>query len=187
MKSKSILILVLITFLCGLTARSQNKLNSSTLTEKIETEDFIIFFPKTEFTIEIKKDQPTTSGKSTISTWSLWGNDENGPYVFQVFKSPLPIETLEDIKKEPNTLNVICNATMWKFAEKLGGKLYNFYHLTNYKFEGQGSIFKIFDGNGILKGNAFKVNNDLYMISAGGKNIDEELVEKFINSIVIKE
>jgi hypothetical protein len=180
-------LIVTILLLNSLIAFSQNKLNSSVLTQKLETEDFVAYFPKTEFSIDIKKDQATTSGKGTVSVWSLRGNDENGPYIFQVSKSLLIAETLNDIKKDSNTLNVICNGTMMSFADKLGGKDYEFYHLKNFKFNGQGSIFKVFDGAGILISEAFQVNNYLFMISAGGKNIDKKLVDKFIHSVVIKE
>jgi len=167
-------------------ACSQNNLNSSSLTKKIDTEDFVINFPQTIFTIDVKKDQATSSGNGSVSVWSLRGNDENGPYIFQVSQSLMTQKMLEDIKKVPTTLNVICIGTMMSFAEKLGGKDYESYELKESKYKGMGTIFKVFDGDGILKSEAFQVKNYLFMVSAGGKNIDSKLVDDFIKSIIIK-
>ncbi|MFK7031522.1 hypothetical protein [Flavobacterium oreochromis] len=165
---------------------TQNSTFNKSDSKKIETKDFIVYFPKTEFKIENQNNIQATNGKGIINIWTLKGEKNNNQFIYQVFQCILTEETINEIERYPNTLNVMCNATMMSFASKLGGKDFEFTPLTENEFKGMSSTCSIFDGKGILNSKAFKVNNSLFMISAGGKELNQQSILDFLASFKLK-
>jgi hypothetical protein len=159
--------------------------NDESKYEKIETIDFVAYFPKTEFKIENLNNLQTSNGKGSVNVWTLQGTNGNNPFIYQVSQSVLTKEMIDDIEKMPNTLNVICNGTMMSFASKLGGENFDFKPLNENGLVGMSSTCTVFNENGIINSKAFRVKNYLYMISAGGREIDLKAVEKFLESFKV--
>ncbi|MBT7041333.1 MAG: hypothetical protein HN921_15985 [Bacteroidetes bacterium] len=48
------------------------------------------------------------------------------------------------------------------------------------------SVCKVFSGEGVIKSRVYKINDNIFMISAGGKNIDLNSVNDFLDSFYLK-
>lgn len=190
MKSAKTLTIIIVLILNVSCAKGQNKSEDSTIDEtkykKVETIDFIAYFPTTQFEIENLNNMQTSNGKGSVNVWTLKGTNGNNPFIYQVSQSIMTKEMIDEIEKMPNTLNVICNGTMMSFASKLGGENFEFNSLNESGLKGMTSTCKVFNGNGIINSKTFRVNNYLYMISAGGKEIDIKTVEEFLRSFELK-
>mgnify|MGYP006878262834 CR=1 FL=1 len=77
-------------------------------------------------------------------------------------------------------------AMLTSSAVKLGGTDFEFSNIEYENYKGMESICKVFNGDGIIKSRVYKIDNDLFMISAGGQKIDLEMVDKFLNSFGLK-
>ena len=94
---------------------------------------------------------------------------------------------LKDLEEtEPNSLDVAFQAMLTSSAVKLGGTDFEFTKIEYEEFKGMESICKVFNGDGIIKSRVYKIDNDLFMISAGGQKISLESVDKFLNSFGLK-
>jgi len=157
-------------------------------TETIEhlIPEFNIKFPETEFKVEKTENRDPNLGNILITNWILQGKDENGPFMYFVAHNEFP-KKLKDLEKtEPNSLEVAFQAMLTSSAVKLGGTDFEFTVIEYDGYKGMESICKVFNGDGIIKSRVYKINNDLFMVSAGGQKIDIEMVDKFLNSFGLK-
>jgi len=182
----------LIAFVILIVSCSNGQTKSETATiktnETIEhvIPEFDIKFPETEFKVEKTENRDPSLGNILITNWILQGKDENGPFMYFVAHNEFP-KKLKDLENtEPNSLEVAFQAMLKSSAVKLGGTDFEFTNIKYDDFKGMESICKVFNGNGIIKSRVYKINNDLFMISAGGQKIDIETVDKFLNSFGLK-
>ncbi len=148
--------------------------------------EFEINFPETEFKVEKTENRDPSLGNILITNWILQGKDENGPFMYFVAHNEFP-KKLKDLEKtESNSLEVAFQAMLTSSAVKLGGTDFEFVNIEYDDYKGMESICKVFNGDGIIKSRVYKINNDLFMISAGGQKIDIETVDKFLNSFGLK-
>jgi len=166
------------------TEKSSEK--KSELTENIIPE-FEIEFPKTDFKVEKTESRNPELGNILVTNWTLQGKDENGPFMYFVAANKFPQELKNMEDTEPNSLNVAFQAMLTSSAVKLGGTDFEFTEIKYEDFKGMESICKVFNGDGIIKSRVYKIDNDLFVISAGGKKISIESVDKFLNSFGLKE
>jgi hypothetical protein len=164
--------------------KSENE-NTTETTEHVIPE-FEIEFPKTNFKVEKTESRNPGLGNLLVTNWILQGKDENGPFLYFVATNEFPQE-LKDIEDtEPNSLNIAFQAMLTSSAVKLGGTDFEFTEIKYKDFKGMESICKVFNGDGIIKSRVYKIDNDLFTISAGGKKISIESVDKFLNSFGMK-
>ncbi len=182
----------LIAFVILIVSCSNGQTKSETTTKKTNEAiahvipEFDIKFPETKFKVEKTENRDPSLGNILITNWILQGKDENGPFMYFVAHNEFP-KKLKDLEKtEPNSLEVAFQAMLTSSAIKLGGTDFEFTNIEYDDFKGLESICKVFNGDGIIKSRVYKINNDLFMISAGGKNIDIKKVDKFLNSFRLK-
>lgn len=182
----------IITFLVIIVACSNGQNNTEKTLEKNSewTEnvipDFEIEFPKTDFKVEKTESRNPELGNILVTNWILQGKDENGPFMYFVATNEFPQE-LKDIEDtEPNSLNIAFQAMLTSSAVKLGGTDFEFTEIKYKDFKGMESICKVFNGAGIIKSRVYKIDNNLFIISAGGQKISIESVNNFLNSFGLK-
>ncbi len=182
----------LITFVIIIVSCSNRQSKSHTETKKTtETiehviPEFDIEFPETEFKVEMTENRNPNLGNILVTNWILQGKDKNGPFMYFVAQNEFP-KKLKDLKKSgQNSLEVAFQAMLTSSAVKLGGTDFEFTNIEYDNFKGMESICKVFNGDGIIKSRVYKINNDLFMISAGGQKINIETVDKFLNSFELK-
>ena len=165
-------------------SETTNKKTTETIEHVIP--EFDIKFPETEFKVEKTENRDPSLGNILITNWILQGKDENGPFMYFVAHNEFP-KKLKDLEEtEPNSLEVAFQAMLTSSAVKLGGTDFKYTNIEYDGFKGMESICKVFNGQGIIKSRVYKINNDLFMISAGGQNINIETVDKFLNSFRLK-
>jgi hypothetical protein len=179
---------LLFLFSCSNRPVDQQK-EENTKTEKVENiiPEFRIDFPKTNFKVEKTEKRDTSFNNLLITNWVLEGEDENGPFLYFIAHNKFPEELLELEKTDSNSLNVALKAMLAGPATKLGGTDFGFKEIKYRDYIGMESICKVFKGNGILKSRVYYINNDLFMMSAGGFNISIDSVDKFLNSFELIE
>ena len=116
------------------------------------------------------------------------GEGENGPFLYFIAYNEYPEKLKEMEKAEPNSLNDILKTMVSGQATKLGGTDFEFKEINYEGSKGMESNCKVFGGNGILKSRVYKINDGLFMMSAGGYKISVDSVDKFLNSFeLVKE
>ena len=166
--------------------KSQTETKKTTETIEHVIPEFEINFPETEFKVEKTENRDPNLGNILITNWILQGKDENGPFMYFVAHNEFP-KKLKDLEKtESNSLEVAFQAMLTSSAVKLGGTDFEFVNIEYDDYKGMESICKVFNGDGIIKSRVYKINNDLFMISAGGQKIDIETVDNFLNSFGLK-
>lgn len=182
----------LIAYLLLIISCSNGQTKSETKNEKLKKTvehvipEFDINFPDTEFKVEKTESRDPSLGNILITNLTLQGKDENGPFMYFVAHNEFPkkLKDLEEI--EPNSLDVAFQAMLTSSAVKLGGTDFEFTKIEYEGFKGMESICKVFNGDGIIKSRVYKINNELFMISAGGQKISIESVDNFLNSFGLK-
>jgi len=162
------------------------KNENNTEENKDSIPEYTIDFPETGFKVE-KTAERIPPENILVTNWILQGKNENGPFMYFVATNKFPNQLKELIKQEPKSLYAAFQSMLTSSAAKLGGTDFEFKEIEYENFKGMESICKVFDGDGIIKSRVYKVNNDLFMISAGGKNISIESVDKFLNSFKLKQ
>jgi len=166
-------------------SKTENKDLSKTEETKQTEPKFDIEFPKTEYKVE--KTETTEPGLSvSITNMILQGKDKNGPFMYFVAYNAVPEKLKTTIKEDPNSLNTAFQAMLTSSATKLGGTNFIFTKIEYKNFKGMESICKVFDGDGIIKSRVYMIDGNIIMTSAGGKNIDIEVVNKFLDSFRMK-
>lgn len=168
--------------------QTKSETENENTTETVENviPEFEINFPETDFKVEKTESRDQSLGNILITNWILQGKDKNGPFMYFVAHNEFP-KKLKDLEKmEPNSLNVAFQAMLTSSASKLGGTDFEFKVIEYNNYKGMESICKVFNGNGIIKSRVYKIDNDLFMISAGGLKIDIESVDAFLNSFELK-
>jgi len=182
-----LIIFVILTISCS-NGQTKSQTEAKKTTETIEhvIPKFEINFPKTEFKVEKTEKRDPSLGNILITNWILQGKNENGPFMYFVAHNKFP-QKLKDLEKtDTNSLDVAFQAMLTSSAVKLGGTDFKFTNIKYDNFKGMESICKVFNGDGIIKSRVYKINNDLFMISAGGQKINIETVDRFLNSFGLK-
>jgi len=177
---KFIFIVALLFTLNSCKGQTENSIDRKTQT--FNAKEFKVDFPKTKNEIEVKENTATTSGKGYVNVWSLKGADEHGPFVFEIFESPITEERIAEIKKVPNTLNVIFIATLMRFSDRFEGADFTSNEVKIDGYSGMQGISKVFARGGLIKSVIFRKDDKIYMVSAGGKGMKLNDTDKFINS-----
>jgi hypothetical protein len=162
--------------------------NNNVPTDKVINQimpDYNIEFPKTTYNVEKTENFDNSLGVK-ITNWTLQGADQNGPFMFFVAHNIVPEKLKSTIEKEPKSLEVAFQAMLTSSATKLGGTDFSFTPIKYEQYEGMESLCKVFDGDGLIKSRVYLVEDNIFMISAGGKKINIETVDKFLNSFGLK-
>ncbi len=172
-----ILAFLLIAFSC---------LNGQTKTDKHIIPEYEVQFPETEFKVEKTESLNPNLGNIIITNWILKGKDDNGPFMYFVAHNEFP-QILRDLEKtDTNSLTIAFQAMLTGSATKLCGTDFEFKEIKYKNYKGMESKCKVFNGNGIIKSRVYKIDNDIFMISAGGQKISIESVDNFLNSFKLK-
>ncbi|MCL2131847.1 MAG: hypothetical protein FWH36_05280 [Lentimicrobiaceae bacterium] len=146
--------------------------------------DFTVEFPETEYKVE-KTEQYDKSLGVLVTNWVLQGATENRPFMFFVAHNIVP-EKLKSTLENPISFEIALKAMLTGSATKLGGTDFSYTKITYKNYKGIESICSVFDGNGLIKSRIYLIENNLFMVSAGGKDINIETVDKFLNSFEVK-
>jgi len=160
--------------------------NQPDTTIKKTHEAFEIDFPITRFQVEKVITKDSSAGNISINNWILRGAENNDPFIYFVSQNATPEQLQIQIEKDSNLIYVAFQTGLTRSATPLGGKDFTFKKTTYQNYKGLESTCKVFDGTGIIKSRMYNINDTLYMISAGGKNINMEMVDKFLNSFRLK-
>lgn len=174
---------ILILFSCSNGPENKQK-NEDSMAKKVEQAipKFKIDFPETKFKVEKTETRDANFDNLLITNWILEGEDENGPFLYFVAQNEFP-EKLKVLEKaDPNSLNIALKTMLEGQATKLGGTGFEFTEIKYAGYPGMESICNVFNGNGILKSRVYKIDNNLFMMSAGGLKISVDSVDKFLNS-----
>ncbi|MGB0870588.1 MAG: hypothetical protein ACPGSD_13405 [Flavobacteriales bacterium] len=161
------------------------KVNTQETVEHIIPE-FEITFPKTEYEVEKIENKAPNLWNILITNWLLEGKDENGPFMYFVAHNEFPLKLKELAEVDSNSLDVAFKAMLTSSAVKLGGFDFKFKALKYKGFTGMESTCNVFNGEGIIRSRVYKINNNIFIISAGGEKIDVKSVDAFLNSFEIK-
>jgi hypothetical protein len=184
--------LIFIYFGLLLSSCSNAQENSTPKTDKSEKSkvelnqipEFEIDFPKAE--IEVQKMVSNPKNMSTVTNWILEGKDKIGPFMYFVAHNKIPKDLEQLILNDPTQLETALQAMLTSSAEKLGGYDFEF-DKTAYKGHfGMASKCKVFNGDGMIKSVVYLIDKDIFMISGGGKNIDEDSLNTFLTSFELK-
>lgn len=168
-------------------AASDPQLTNQTDTAKsISAERFEISFPVTRFNVETVLSKDSAAGNVQIKNWILRGAENNNPFIYFVSQNEIPQRLKTEIEKDSNALYAAFQAGQTRSATPLGGKDFTFKKHYYKSHPGLESTCKVFDGAGIIKSRMYNINDTLYMISAGGRAISADSVDKFLNSFRIK-
>lgn len=175
-------------FLSSCSNSQENKIvenNSSvdTLNVKNEIPKFEVVFPKTKY--QVKKKVSNAVNAATSTNWLLEGEDENGPFMYFVAHDKLPKE-IENLKGDPNLLNISLQAMLTGSAEKLGGFDFEYSKKDYHGHTGMASKCKVFEGEGMIKSIVYLIDKDIFIISGGGKKINEDSLNVFLASFELK-
>ena len=151
--------------------------------EKIEFSEFDVNFPETEYEVQKKVTNPTNM--PTVTNYLLEGKDENGPFMYFVAFNEVP-QDLEELAEEPDLLNIAFQGMLTGSAEKLGGFDYEYNEIKHEEYPGMSLKCKVFNGDGLIKSKVYLIQKKLYIISGGGKNINEETLDNFLKSFKLK-
>lgn len=178
----------IVTILLLLTSCSsgQNKKDDKGI-NKVTIPEFEIDFPQTNFKVEkTETNSPTPTENLLITNWILQGETENGPFMYYVTHHKFPMDMHAEIDKNPKSLNEFFESAMTSSATKLGGENFRFTDYTYDKYPGLESICDVFNKNGIIKSRMIKVDNDVFVICAGGRKVNIDTVDTFLNSFALK-
>ena len=170
-------------------AQTKSGTENGKITESVEhvIPEFDIKFPDLDFKVEKTESRDPSLGNILITNWILSGKDENGPFMYFVAHNEFP-KILKDLEEaDPVSLDVAFQAMLTSSAVKLGGTDFEFTTIEYKGFKGMESICKVFNGDGIIKSRVYRIENDLFVISAGGQKISIESVDKFLNSFGLTE
>lgn len=146
--------------------------------------EFDIIFPETVFNVE-KTEELDLDG-ILITNWTLQGRDENGPFMYFVGHNKIAGKLEQALKSEPKNLKIAFQAMLKSSAVRLGGTDFKFTNIEYDGYEGMESKCKVFEGNGTIKSRVYRINDNLFMVSAGGQRIDIAEVDMFLNSFELK-
>lgn len=180
-----IIILILFASCSNGQRKTDNKELNKTEITKATIPKFDIEFPETVYKVE-KTETIDSSLDVPVTNLILQGEDQNEPFMYFVAYNAVPNQLKEIIKNDPNSLNLAFRAMLTGSATKLGGTNFIFTEIKYKNFNGMESICKVFDGEGIIKSRVYMIDENIIMTSAGGKNINIEAVNKFLNSFAIK-
>jgi hypothetical protein len=116
----------------------------------------------------------------TITLWYMRGADSQGNQFMYIVGH----NKLSTSLKEKYTVSIddLLIESLRGNATKLGGENLQFNKIRHNGYDGIEMICDVFNGEGVLKGIAFKISNDIFLLSAGGQNIDEDSINTFFNS-----
>lgn len=170
----------------------KEKTNSETRPEKAPatTEQYIpqfeVNFPLIKASTQKTETIDSAAGNVLVTKWFKQGNDDNGPFIYFVSHNKLPESEKVELKKNPASLNKILQDALKASGVKLGGSGFDFQNIDYNTYNGMESTCQIFNGEGIVKTRVYLIGDDLFMVGAGGKNINIESVDTFINSFKLK-
>ena len=170
----------------------KEKTNTESRTEKARatTEQYVpqfeVNFPLIKASTQKTETIDSAAGNVLVTKWFKQGNDENGPFIYFVTHNVLPESEKEQLKKEPASLNNILQRSLRASGTKLGGSGFDFQNIDYNTYNGMESTCQIFNGEGIVKTRIYLIGDNLFMVGAGGKNINLESVDSFINSFKLK-
>lgn len=147
--------------------------------------DFDIHFPETNF--KVQKQVTNSLNKPTVTNWLLEGKDENGPFMYFVAHDKMNKELEALVNNDPSQLDIALQGMLVGSAEKLGGYDFVFTKIEYEGSPGMASQCTVMNGEGIIKSRAYLIDKDIFVISGGGKNIDQIKLDAFLNSFKLKE
>ncbi|MBT6685123.1 MAG: hypothetical protein HOB05_02225 [Bacteroidetes bacterium] len=179
LKNIAISIILLLSF-----TYAQAQLESGIQSEDIPA--FNIDFPHTEFDVKRSTSKVSELGGVIITNWILQGKNSSDPYMYFVAHNKFPADLEDQVFTDKNFLNTFFQAALKSSALKLGGSDFQFTEIDFENYNGMESVCKVFSGEGVIKSRVYKINDNIFMISAGGKNIDLNSVNNFLDSFYLK-
>lgn len=147
--------------------------------ESQEIPYFDVKFPKTDYDIEYSANDIIDEDYK-ITLWYMRGTDSLGNQFMYIVGHNKFTTSLKE--KYNDSINDLLKESLRGNATKLGGENLQFNKIRHNGYDGIEMICDVFNGNGVLKGIAFKISNDIFLLSAGGQNIDESSITFFFNS-----
>lgn len=187
---KSILVLAFMVTLFSSCTNENPRTEENTI-KKIEKAEhkipeFDIRFPETSFKVEKTETFDPNLDNIKITNWILQGKDDNGPFMYFVAHNEFPDKLKKLEGQDSNSIQTAFQAMLTSSATKLGGTDFKFMEIDYDGYKGMESICKVFNGDGIIKSRVYRINNDIFMISAGGRQISVDSVDDFLNSFKLK-
>ncbi len=192
MDIKNILIVGVIAFLSLFVScsngqeKSGNEKSVSEVIYDQEMPEFDITFPKTDFEVKKTETRDSDLENALVTKCFLEGKDENGPFMYFVTYSKMPNNLKILMSSTTMSQDVSFKAMLTGSAEQLGGTDFLYTKIKYKDFDGMESICNVFDGDGIIKSRVYKINDNIFMISAGGRKISIDSVNKFLDSFELK-
>lgn len=187
--TKSLLLLVIVACSNGQYKTESAKIEKSDNGEMQvhpQIPEFDIEFPESDYKVTKTVNTVEAAGGATVTNWILQGKNENGPFLYYVAHNELSGALKSQIEKSPEALNISFEAALRGSADKLGAADYTFKEIKLNKYPGMESVCKVFNGEGLLKSRVYKIENSFMMVSAGGRNVDTNAVNIFLNSFKLK-
>ena len=166
--------------------QNSDSIKNNTEANQQDIPEFEIIFPETEFKVETTTTTEPSVGNILVTNQIVQGADSNGPFMYFIAYNEVPQNIKEITNGDPELLNTALRAMLVGSAEKLGGNDFEFKNIKYKNYIGVESICKVFDGDGIIKSRVYKIENYLFVASAGGRKISLESVDKFLNSFRLK-
>lgn len=153
-----------------------------------EIPEHSVEFPKIESdSFPVKKKVSTPQEMPQVTQWLLEGKDENGPFMYFIAHNKIPTALDTEIQKDTNQVNTALKGMLMGSAEKLGGFDFEFKATKYNGHSGMYSKCKVFNGAGMIKSLVYLIDENIFVISGGGKGINEEKIDTFLSSFKLTE
>lgn len=154
--------------------------------DKHKAPEFYIEFPKTNFVVKQSEFIDKSQEGVLITNSILQGANNGKPFMYFVSHNEVPQKIDQLIGQDSNSLNTFFQAALTSSAAKLGGTDFEFTEIMFAGNPGMESVCSVFNGDGFIKSKIYKIENFVFMISGGGKDVEPKSVDDFINSFELK-
>ena len=160
----------------------KNNADAENPLEAHEVPEFSIQFPKTNYSVRKSEFVDEKQNGVVVTNWVVEGTTDDDPFKYFLEFNEVPEKLHPLIHKDSNSLNSTFRRVLTKAGREMGARQFDFQSIQYNGLIGMESRSALFDGAGIIKSRVFKVNNDFFIVSGGGKNIDTNTVNRFLNS-----
>ena len=148
--------------------------------------DFDIEFPETGFEVEKTETRDPNFDNVLITKWIVQGKDDKDPFIYFVAHNVIPKKLMQLEREDSSSIDSAFQAMLTSPTLKIGGTDFNFRRITYDGHQGLETTCKAFNGGGIIESRVYRIENDLFVIGAGGRNISLSEIDKFLGSFKIK-
>lgn len=182
MKPFTLTLFILTTLLMQACSTTSDEVLEQDPLESHVVPEFSIHFPKKNYSVRTRNFVDEKRNGVVISSWTLAGTTDDNPFNYLLEFNEVPDELHASIYKDSSTLNSTFRRLLTQTAKEMKGKDFTFRPIQLQGHVGMEATCSVFNGDGRIKSRVFNVEKDFFILSGGGKHIDTNSVNRFLNS-----